>query len=659
MMVESAATPTSTSSSAVASNMKRRSNLIPNHRNSTRPPLLPSETDDNVAAGAAGVGTQRRNKIREVSSRYLSTTSTSTSSTYSSCSTSSSSSCSGFGSRRFGSPMNSGVGATPSRSLSVERAKRPGTPMRNGGEMSAAARMLVSNSLSSRRSLSVSFQGESFSMPLVNKAKQVAVGASSPSVRKGVTPERRRASMMGTTTTRKDADQGEQHRWPARSRLLSCGGNFSKSVDLGSDRKRSADNGSGHVVRAMHQDVTSEGERTVQKAEDNLRKSVTSIRSGKGGRDDNFVGCDNLVSVSGVALEQMALDLESVSPESNVVDRDNGSGVEGLAGARVIVVPSRFLQETNSRLRRAPEPGSPISRGSAAKAMFMPKANVPKKTEVDARAPSPSPRGSLKSRGLSPLRGGLRTPSPSKLGSSLILEKSLPLRALASPIRVRNVVSGALSNNVNSTPSVLSFAADVRRGKVGENRIGDAHFLRLLYNRQLQWRFCNAQAGVVLSNQNLETERSLYNAWKTISELRGAVSAKRKELQWMRQKLKLTSILKGLISCLEEWQIIEMDHSSSLSGAIESLKASIIRLPLLCGARADIQSVKDAICSSLDVMLSVASSICSMLPKVEKMNALVGDVASLSFKERVLLDECKVILSTLTAMQDRALSWRA
>ncbi|GAB2293839.1 hypothetical protein Dimus_028050 [Dionaea muscipula] len=619
------------------------------HPNPIRPPLLPSGGDDNVATTAP----HRRPKSREVTSRYL--LSTSSSSSTSTSSYSSSSNSSHLSSRRFASPINSRAArpGTPlpdpsviRRSQSVER-RRPGTPRPNGavngGEIPEAVKMLVS----SRRSLSVSFQGESFSMP-INKVKQPA----SPNVRKG-TPEGRRASAATVTTPRKEGDQGEnarlaeKQRWPARSRQLDSVTSVCKSVDLGNDRKKLTD-GSGHVVRALHQSLTSE-----TLADDKLRRDLTSAVSVKGACVN--VADSNLGSMSALAVERTVSDVESVSSEGNCGVQENGSVVQGRGGTRTIVVPARFLQETNSRLRRAPDMGSSISSSNVTKATVMPKPNVPKKSEVDSRASSP--RGSV-SRGLSPLRGALRTASPSKLGSSLILEKSSPSRGLASPTRVRNAITGVLSYNMNSTPSVLSFGADVRRGKVGENRIDDAHFLRLLYNRQLQWRFVNARSEAVLSIQKLEAERSLYNAWKTTSDLRGAVSAKRKELQWMRQKLKLTSILKGQILYLEEWAIIEMDLSSSLSGAIESLKASIVQLPLLCGAKADIKSVKDAICSSLDVIQAMPSSICSMLSKVEEMNMLVGGVAGLSSKGRVLLDECKDILSTLAAMQVKDCSLR-
>jgi hypothetical protein len=77
-----------------------------------------------------------------------------------------------------------------------------------------------------------------------------------------------------------------------------------------------------------------------------------------------------------------------------------------------------------------------------------------------------------------------------------------------SPSRGRNGVASNLSSRFVNEPSVLSFAVDVPRGKNGENRIVDAHLLRLLHNRLMQWRFVNARADASLSVQTLNAEVS-------------------------------------------------------------------------------------------------------------------------------------------------------
>ncbi|GFY90048.1 QWRF motif protein [Actinidia rufa] len=105
------------------------------------------------------------------------------------------------------------------------------------------------------------------------------------------------------------------------------------------------------------------------------------------------------------------------------------------------------------------------------------------------------------------------------------------------------------------------------------------------------------------------------------------------------------------ITCLEDWAFFNQDHSVSLLGAIEALKASTLRLPVVGGAIADVQSVKDAIGSAVDVMQAMSSSIYSLLSKVEELNSLVNELAKVIAKERALLEQCKDFLSMLAALQ--------
>ncbi|KDP41636.1 hypothetical protein JCGZ_16043 [Jatropha curcas] len=598
-----------------------------NH-NPTRPPLLPSDPDNALAP--------RRPKSREVTSRYMSSSSSSSSTAKRSPSP--------LISRPTGmmTPMSS-TPSTIKRAQSVER-KRPTTPRPNSfdlrigngnaGEVSNAQRMLIT----STRSLSVSFQGESFSLQ-VSKAKPAPSPISS---RKG-TPERRKA----TPTPARVADQVENsrpvehQRWPARLRQPNS---LTRSMDCTDDRKRLIGSGVNmNVVRALQSSLV-----------DN-RSSIESRLSS----DSSNIDSETPVEVNGSnghCDPPATSDTESVSSGGTSEGTGNAAG-QAQRGPRGIMVPARFWQETNNRLRRQPEPGSPVSKTAGLKGTAPPKLTASKKL-IDN--PTSSPKGVVNSRGqLSPIRGGaLRPASPSKLGTmSATLS---PMRGV-SPSRMRNnggaVVSSNLSN-LNNTPSILSFAADIRRSKSGEHRILEVHLLRILYNRLLQWRFVNARADTTLSAQRLNAERSLYDARITTSRLRESVKAKRIELQCLRQNLKLISILKGQMLYLEEFALLDHDFSRSLSGAIEALRASILRLPVVGGARADVQNVKDAICSAVDVMQAMASSICLLLSKVGEVNSLVAELANVATKERALLDQCRDLLSITAAMEVKESSLR-
>nr|DAD41474.1 TPA_asm: hypothetical protein HUJ06_015797 [Nelumbo nucifera] len=588
-------------------NPKTSSQQEATHQNQTRPPLLPSERDNGVVG-------PRRPKSREITSRYMSpfTSTTSTSS-------------SSF--RRCPSPLvsrptTSMAASTPlpsviKRSQSAERRRpvtpRPTTPLPdsrtgNAAEVSVASKMLFT----STRSLSVSFQGESFSLPI---SKTKATPTPNLSNARKATPERRKTTLLRGKVDGAGAGGGDQtensrpidqHRWPGRARQVNP---LTRSLDCTGDKKKLL--GSGTVVRALQQSMIEEGRR--------------ASFDGRLHRDSNNVDLvktvqlapeANLANGSILPSDLTASDTESVSSGSTSGAQECNGVSRARTGPRGISVPARFWQETNSRLRRLQDPSSPLSTNTGLRTTAPPKLIPSKKSLSDSPISSPRTVSSGSSRALSsPLRGHIRPASPSKLMTN---STSSPSRGMPSPSRMRNVATATLSGHSINTPSILSFSVDVRRGKMGENRIVDAHLLRLLYNRHLQWRFVNARADAALLLQRLTAE----------------------------------------MAYLEEWSLLDRDHFTSLSGAIEALKASTLRLPVVCGAKADIQNVKDAVGSAVDVMQAMASSICSLLSKVDEMNSLVAELANVTAQERALISQCKDLLCTLAAMQVKDCSLR-
>lgn len=125
----------------------------------------------------------------------------------------------------------------------------------------------------------------------------------------------------------------------------------------------------------------------------------------------------------------------------------------------------------------------------------------------DAESPvsTSSPKGTFNSKRYpSPVyRTLVQTSSPSKIVIPAAI--SSPVRGGASPSKSRSAVAGILSSAIASNaPSIWSFAADLRRGRIAESKITEAHELRLLYNRLLQWRFVNARAKSSLNVQEAD-----------------------------------------------------------------------------------------------------------------------------------------------------------
>ncbi|KAL1553808.1 QWRF motif-containing protein 4-like isoform X2 [Salvia divinorum] len=225
-----------------------------------------------------------------------------------------------------------------------------------------------------------------------------------------------------------------------------------------------------------------------------------------------------------------------------------------------------------------------------------------------------------------------------------------------SPARIR---PSSPTRKLQSAASVLSFITDIRHGKKAANHIEDVHNLRLLYNRLLQWRYANAQSDDALQSQRVKVERVMCSVWVEITALWDSIMEKRIEIQKLKFKLKLYSILDNQICGLNEWALTETDHISSLTWAIEDLQASTVLVPVIRGARGNIKTIKEAVCSAVDVMQAMGSSLCSVLLKVDKMNCLVSELADVVIEGRAMFDEYESMLISIAELQVEEYSLRS
>ncbi|KAL2460962.1 QWRF motif-containing protein 8 [Abeliophyllum distichum] len=554
----------------------------------TRPPLVTADNKNRIT---------RWSQTREVNSRYRPPSP-------------SAASCP----RRCPSPNAARTSASSNlsvtkRSASADR-KRPTTPSSprspcastpvqdTTAEMLLASRKITGNKLpeslwpSTMRSLSVSFQSDTFSLPVSKREKQASYGLSDRTLKSSVnvvhkhgktplasrkpTPGRKRSPLKGKNSTDHSENSRpidglhtrlvDQHQWPSRT-----GGKVSSNV------------------LNRNTDLTDKTNRT------------SLPHSGAGSPSLRRLSLDGaskpLPETSNALLTRVSRD------KSEKTMLGGGSVVDSSLQIQKTVSSTSMNRETlvNSAVRHQslPTPGSRPTSPS-----------VSRVSPSRAKAVNPSSRG----------------PSPAHVRPS-------------SPARQAQ------------SSSVLSFIVDIKRGKKAANHIEDVHQLRLLHNRHLQWQYANAWANSALHSQKIKAEKLLYNVWRATVDLWKLVIDKRIDLQQLRHKLKLYSVFNSQLACLDEWASIETDHTNALSWAIQDLQSSTLRLPVTGGAKGDIETVKAAVRSAVDVIQAIGSSIGSIFLQVEGMNCAVSELAVVAAQERAMLDECESLLACTAAIQ--------
>ncbi|KAG6547541.1 hypothetical protein Mapa_010989 [Marchantia paleacea] len=355
-------------------------------------------------------------------------------------------------------------------------------------------------------------------------------------------------------------------------------------------------------------------------------------------------------------LGENASDSESVS--------SGGSGTTGSrtsSSTRGTTVPSRVWQAAEARSRRLSEGDrmrSSMSEQDLAAALKAGRRKVPTLGFPIANGSSNSAWSLSSGRAITPISSSPQPPvSPSARGGR---GGSSPLRGLPSPTRSRPpTANGSVASRTSSISSSIISGTDLRlRGKKAMSQQEEALFLRILHNRFLQWRFINARADAALSSQKAAAEKSLYSVWLRTSELRASVAMQRIKLQQAKHFYKLSTILSNQAPLLQDWSSLKQEHSTALSGVIEALEASILRVPVTGGARADVQAVKEALGSAVDVMNAVELSVKTLLPKAQSMDVLVAKLAETAAQERALLADCGDLLSTAASLEieERSLS---
>ncbi|XP_051149142.1 AUGMIN subunit 8-like isoform X2 [Andrographis paniculata] len=408
------------------------------------------------------------------------------------------------------SPSPNGRRSSPNSATSVEKRatssterkspsrlsspSSPSTPVEDSSvETMLVARKIVGSRLpeslwpSTMRSLSVSFQSDTISIPTSKKERPVVNLHSERALRlssnvahrpaeisasRKLTPERKRSPLKGKTSANQSENSKpdnslnprltDQHLWPSRT--------TGKVSSATKSRKPSPIVSSGTVTPSLR------------------RLSLDGmIRSSQKSAEDSFISCDDTEEWMSNACSDNSYSLRMQKP--------------GCSSSSDRMVLARAIGRSSSLPTPGSRPASPsVSRGVSPSRI--------KAVSSSSRGPSPAP-----SRGPSPAH--VRPNSPSR--------------------------------QPRHPTSVLSFMTDIKRGKKAANHIEDVHQLRMLYNRLLQWRYANARTDAASLSRTVKAEKMIHSVWGTIADLRDSVMKKRINLQQLRLKLNLYSVLNNQV----------------------------------------------------------------------------------------------------------------
>ncbi|CAK9270345.1 unnamed protein product [Sphagnum jensenii] len=493
----------------------------------------------------------------------------------------------------------------------------------------------------------------------------------------------------------------DQQRWPGISNGKVFGGAMTRSMDLSIDRERPFSRSAAMLVQGRPGTPSSRTTRPITSQSLNRsvneaqvlsigqvipRRNPTPTRgrvgpdsgtheatahSGNGAHQSHSTTADTAnclrqLSQDSVATVDSCI-MPCVIPCDNTSDTESvssgGSGPWCRGPGQGTTVPARVWQDMSNRFRLFSE----------ADQMHVSKSDIAVAGVLGVKAVQDSrvvPMGSQQSPiTIASITGSMTSPwplSPGRVmnnpGSILQLTSSpqhtkgfsSPLRGLPSPQRSRPV-SGtiAMSGTARNLGGMMvNFGFDGRnRGKKALTQQEEAQLLCIFHNRWLQWRFVNARAEAVMSAQKSAAERSLYNVWVKTSELRTSVAMQHIKLQQARQTHKLHSILSTHAAHLQNWETLEEEHSSALTGVMVALEAAILRVPVTGGAKADVHAVEEALGSAVDVLNAVEVSVSSLSPKAEKMDVLLSQLADTAAQERALLEECGDLLSLAASLE--------
>ncbi|KAK7272351.1 hypothetical protein RJT34_28880 [Clitoria ternatea] len=335
------------------------------------------------------------------------------------------------------------------------------------------------------------------------------------------------------------------------------------------------------------------------------------------------------------------LDLECDCGETATPSRKGG-----------VEVPSRYMSDANSRRVRRGTSDSNIGNLNGGDTDSSVLKRLGLKNGVK-RANSLSVYKSSKSQwALSP--GRSESPAMSVESMDKVLSFS-SLKLPNSPTKVKGV------------EKFLNMGFDLfkskKSGVTGSSSVGFGgnlevvHQLRLLDNRLVQWRFANARAQAVNGNISHKAQSNLICAWVGLRKLQHSLLKKKIQLAREILEMKITFVLYSQMKLLEDWGGMERQHASAITAIKECLHSAVCRVPLLHGARVNMQSTSTALRHASDLTTSIMSMLTTFSSPVDKTARMLSELAMVVAQERQLLEEFHDLFQTISVseVQERSM----
>ncbi|KAJ9546243.1 hypothetical protein OSB04_025950 [Centaurea solstitialis] len=120
-----------------------------------------------------------------------------------------------------------------------------------------------------------------------------------------------------------------------------------------------------------------------------------------------------------------------------------------------------------------------------------------------------------------------------------------------------------------------------RPKKVASEKEADRQCFKLMNNRLLQWRFANARAQTTMSTVQIVAEKKVFNAWIKILAIRNSNMVKRKEVQKLKNDIKVCHIMNSQLFLLEKWSRLEAKNFEAVGRVVRKLSVASVNIPLV------------------------------------------------------------------------------